>query len=181
LNRIKDLQDGPSWEEFDKLYRPLLMRYGLARGLADAEAEEIAQLCMASIVTGIQGFERRVSFRSWLRGMIDHKIDDLIKKRRREVNARTKDLVREQTTETNPALEWERQWNRAHLLYCLDEIRTEFSAVTCDAFEMYVIRELPVKEIAERLGMSPNQIYVAKHRVMERLKKQWADLENGTA
>jgi len=178
LSRVKDLADGPSWEEFDRVYRPLLLRYAVIRGLNQEQAEEIAQQCMASVAGGIQSFQRQVSFRAWLRGMVDNKVADLFKKRR-EPNARTADLQREQTTEDNPALLWERQWNRTHLLYSLNHVRSEISPLTYEAFELYVIHELPVAEIAERLGMTPNQIYVAKHRVLAKLKERWADVADG--
>jgi RNA polymerase sigma factor (sigma-70 family) len=179
LSRIKDLADGPSWEEFDRIYRRLLVRYALARGLNRDEAEEIAQQCMAALATGIQNFTRQVSFRGWLRGMVDRKVADHLRKRAHEVPARTRDLEREQTTEENPALVWERQWNRTHLLYWLNQIRTEAAPMTFAAFEMYVIQERPVAEIAERLGMTPNQIYVAKHRVLAKLRERWADVADG--
>jgi RNA polymerase sigma-70 factor (ECF subfamily) len=179
LSRIKDLEDGPSWEEFDALYRPLLTRYAAARGLSREEAEDIAQQSMACIAEGIQQFQRRVSFRGWLRRMVDNKVNDQLRKRRRVKTARTADFECEQTTEPNPALLWERQWNRTHLLYCLNRIRNEVAPLTYQAFDLYVIRELPVAEIARRLGMTPNQIYVAKHRVLERIKKEWGDLADG--
>jgi RNA polymerase sigma factor (sigma-70 family) len=179
LSRIKNLEDGPSWQEFDRLYRPMLLRYAFDRGLNREDSDEIAQQCMAAIAAGIRDFHRRVGFRAWLRGMVDHKVSDQLRKRKREHPARTVDFEREQQREDNPALLWERQWNRTHLLYCLSQIRNEVAPVTYDAFELYVIRELPVAEIAQRLGMTPNQVYVAKHRVMERLKKRWADLAEG--
>ena len=179
LSRIKDLADGPSWEEFDRVYRPLLLRYAVARGLSQEEAEDIAQDCMASVAAGVQDFQRRVSFRGWLRGMVDHKVADQLKKHPREVSARTADLQREQTTERSPAFLWERQWNRTHLLYWLNQIRGEVAPMTQKAFEFYVIYELPVDEIAERLGMTPNQIYMAKHRVLAKLRERWADVADG--
>jgi RNA polymerase sigma-70 factor (ECF subfamily) len=179
LSRVRSLDDGPSWEEFDRLYRPLLVRYAIERGLSPDEAEEIAQQCMTAITEGIQSFRRRVSFRGWLRGMIDHKVKDQLKRRRREAVARTADLEREQSREDNPALMWERHWNKMHLLYCLNRMKEEVSPLTYEAFEMYVIQELPVAEIAERLGMTPNQVYVAKHRVISRLKTRWAEMADG--
>jgi len=179
LERIRNLEDGPSWEEFDRLYRPLLLRYALDRGLHRDEADEIAQQCMAAIAGGIQGFQRRVSLRGWLRGMVDHKVDDQLRRRRHEAPARTADFQTEQAREDNPAQLWERQWNRTHLLYCLNLVRDEISPLTYEAFERYVIREQPVGEITERLGMTANQVYVAKHRVIERLKKRWTELAEG--
>jgi RNA polymerase sigma-70 factor, ECF subfamily len=179
LNRIKDLADGPSWEEFDRIYRRLLVHYALSRGLNQDEAEDIAQQCMASLAEGVQNFTRQVSFRGWLRGMVDRKVTDQLRKRKHEVPARTRDLQGEQATEENPALAWERQWNRTHLLYWLNQIRTEIAPLTYTAFELYVVQERPVAEITARLGMTPNQIYLAKHRVLGKLKERWAALDNG--
>ena len=179
LKRVKDLGDDTSWVEFDKLYRPLLVHYGMDRGLPREAAEETAQQCMADIAGGIASFQRRVSFRGWLRGMIENKVKDQLRKRRLERGGRTADFDREQTQEGNPALVWERQWNRTHLLYCLNLIRDEISPVTYQAFELYVIAERPVGEIAAQLDMTRNQIYVAKHRVLARLKNRWSDLADG--
>ena len=178
LSRIKNPDDALSWEEFDRLYRPLLLQYALARGLNRDESEEIAQQCMMAISSGIQKFQRRVSFRGWLRRMIDNKVADQLRKHR-EGAARTVDLDREQTREDSPVLVWERQWNRTHLLYCLSQVRGEIAPITYQAFEMYVLREMPVKDICEKLDMTANQVYVAKSRVMARLKEQWAELSDG--
>ena len=179
LRRVKDFADSPSWEEFDQIYRPLLVAYARARGLTAEAADEVAQECMAAVAEHIRTFERRASFRGWLRGMIDHMVADELKRRRREGPARTVDFARPQEREGNPQLLWERNWNRTHLLYCLNLIRNEISPVTFEAFELYVVRELPVREIARRLGITPNQLYVAKHRVMARLKARWEELADG--
>ncbi len=179
LRRVKDFADGPSWEEFDRLYRPLLVEYARARGLTAEAAEEVAQGCMATVAERLRTFERRASFRGWLRGMIDHMVADELKRRQREAPARTADLSRPQEREGNPQLLWERNWNRTHLLYCLNLIRNEISPVTFEAFELYVVRELPIEQITERLGITPNQLYVAKHRVMRKLKGRWEELADG--
>ncbi len=179
LSRIKNPEDALSWEEFDRVYRPLLLQYALARGLQREEAEDIAQQCMTAIAAGIQSFHRQVSFRGWLRGMIEHKVSDQLRKQRKEVAARTADFQREQQREDSPALAWEREWNRTHLLYSLNQIRQEISPMTYRAFVMYVLEEKPIKQISAELGMSANQIYVAKSRVLAKLKARWTDLADG--
>ncbi len=179
LRRIQNPSDQPSWEEFDRLYRPLLIQYASLRNLTRDEAEEIAQQSMAAIAGGVQKFERRSSLRGWMRGIVDNKVKDHLRANRKERRARTGDFLREQDTELDPATLWERQWNKTHLLYCLNLIKGDVSPLTYQAFEMYVIQERPTVEIAKKLSMSPNQIYVAKHRVMERLKKRWGELADG--
>ncbi|MCB9866027.1 MAG: sigma-70 family RNA polymerase sigma factor [Phycisphaerales bacterium] len=181
LSRIKNPEDALSWEEFDRVYRPMLLKYAVVRGLTPEESEDVAQQCMTAIATGIQSFRRQVSFRGWLRGMIEHKVSDQLRKHGREVRARTVDFAREQQREEEPGLSWEREWNRTHLLYCLSRIRHEVAPMTFRAFEMYVLEERSVREIGESLGMTANQIYVAKSRVLAKLKQQWAELTDGLA
>lgn len=179
LRRIQDPEDGLSWVEFDRIYRPLLLQYALVRGLKQEEAEEIAQQCMAAIASGISDFQRRVSFRGWLRGMIDHKVSDRLRNRQKEVGAKTADFDRAQQREESPNLLWERQWNRTHLLYCLNQIKGEIAPVTYEAFVMYALEERSVREICTTLSMTPNQVYVAKSRVLERLRAKWSQLDDG--
>lgn len=181
LSRIKNPADALSWEEFDRVYRPMLLKYAMSRGLKPDESEDIAQQCMSAIATGIQSFQRQVSFRGWLRGMIDHKVSDQLRKQARETAARTGDLNQAQQREEEPGLSWEREWNRTHLLYCLNLIRREVAPLTYRAFEMYVLQEQPVRTVARELGMTANQIYVAKSRVLARLKERWAELTDGLA
>ena len=135
LRRIQDPSDHPLWEEFDALYRPLLIQYAASRNLTRDEAEEIAQQCMAAIAGGVQKFERRSSLRGWMRGIVDNKVKDHLRTHRREAAARTRDFQREQTTESNPATLWERHWNKTHLLYCLSLIKEDVSPLTYQAFE----------------------------------------------
>ncbi len=179
LSKIRDLDDENSWEEFDSVYRPLLVGYARQRGLNETEADDIAQQCMIAIAASINDFQRRVSFRGWLRGIIDNKVKDQLRKHRREELARTRDFEREQDTEDDPVLMWERQWNRTHLLYCLNQIRGEIAPVTYQAFYLYVIEEKPISDICKQLGMRANQVYVAKSRVLKRLKSRWDNLEDG--
>lgn len=176
ISRIRDLDAAADWVEFDRLYRPLLTWYARASGLDQNEAEEITQQSLEVIVSKIGAFQRRSSFRGWLRRIVDNKVKQHFSRHRKEKQARTDVFTSVADRELPPAQVWENQWERAHLLYCLDHLRNEFAKHTIAAFELYVLRELPVKEIAEVLAMTPNQIYVAKSRVVRRLVETNAQL-----
>jgi len=176
LRRVRDLGDAAGWDEFDKLYRPMLVGYALQRGLRAEEAEEIAQQCMTALVPRMPGFNRVSSFRGWLRGMVAHKVSDYIKQRGRHRRADTVLLSTTPDDGDGPDELWQRQWNQTHLEFCIDSLRTEFAPHTLQAFAMYVLQEQPVKEIAAHLGMTPNQIYVAKNRVMTRIRERFDDV-----
>jgi len=177
LGRVCDYSDSESWNEFDALYRPMLMRYARARGLDDSTAEEIAQQCLVAIVKQIREFKRTRSFRAWLRAMVNHKVCDYHAHRQHNSNglphAAGSIVDESQTTRL-----WEQTWNSAHLQKSIDSLRGAFAAHTLKAFELYVLDERPVEEICSLLGMTPNQVYVAKNRVIRYLKEKcggWLD------
>lgn len=189
LSRVRDFEDGTGWVEFDRLYRPLLMRFATARGLGHTDAEEIAQQCLEVIVRQIGAFRRRESFRGWLRQMVDNKVKQFHAQRRRHAGAdplpRTADgrlgMSRHgegqaARDEGDPAESWETQWDRTHLMYCLANLRDTFAAHTLRAFELYVLHEQPVDQICSQLDMSANQVYIAKSRVLKRIRSRYTHL-----
>lgn len=175
IQRVRDLGDVDGWNEFDRFYRPMLMRYARGRGLAADDAEEIAQQCMTAIVNQIGKFERHRSFRGWLRGMVDHKVSDLFASRYRHRRADTAMLEGAADTSTSTGALWEEEWNESHLHALLGDLRNSFAEHTLKAFELYVVCSYAVADICRLLDMTPNQVYVAKNRVINHIKKNFGD------
>jgi len=172
LHRVRDLDDAEGWEEFDKLYRPMLFRYARRRNLPHDAAEEIAQQCLVAVVSRIGQFERKKSFRGWLRAMVDHKISDYVAGYKRERQADT-DVLRDAHDRGPSSVEiWEKNWDQAHVFHLATTLRTNFAKHTLQAFSLYVLEERPVQEIGQLLGMTPNQIYVAKSRVTRYIRAE---------
>ncbi|MCO6435642.1 MAG: sigma-70 family RNA polymerase sigma factor [Phycisphaerae bacterium] len=175
LSRVRDFGDDSAWSEFDGVYRPMLAGYARRCGLGPAVAEEIAQECLAAIVDRIRDFRRQRSFRRWLRGMVTHKVADHLRREKRERRRPSGSHTAAGVRVSHPDEIWEQTWNASHLRYFIAGLRDEFAEHTLRAFAMYVLEERPVEEISRLLGMSPNQIYVAKSRVLRRLKDRYAD------
>ena len=177
LSRVRDFDDAEGWGEFDELYRPLLLGYARSCGLGADEAEEIAQQCLAAVVDRIQQFRRKRSFRGWLRKMVEHKVSDYLADHRRHLQADTDLLANAPSPAPSPSELWQRNWNQSLGRYLTHRLRSEFAQHTLQAFEMYVLHGYPVKQISRMLAMTPNQIYVAKSRIVNRLREErYADL-----
>ncbi|MGB2987759.1 MAG: sigma-70 family RNA polymerase sigma factor [Phycisphaerae bacterium] len=176
LRRVRDLNDADGWAEFEKLYRTMLLKYARYRGLPGDAAEEIAQQCMTVIVSHIQQFQRKNSFRSWLRGMVDHKVCDYLAQYRKQRQADTDLLINARDPAPLAAELWQQHWDEAHLHHVLEHLRTNFARHTLQAFWLYVLQERPVDEISRIVRMTPNQVYVAKARVTRRIKEQFGDV-----
>jgi RNA polymerase sigma factor (sigma-70 family) len=181
LRRVRDVQDADAWEEFVGLYTPLLYRYARARGLDHDQAEEIAQQCMCDVARKMPEFEydpRRGRFKGWLKTIANNNITSALRKHRPRL-ADSVELQREQIREKSVEEIWEQQWQQEHFTYALDLVRQDVKHETFEAFRLLVIEELPVLETAERLGLTTNQVYVAKHRVIHRIKAKIAELTEG--
>jgi len=175
IQRVRNLDDADGWSEFDRFYRPMLVRYARGRGLSADDAEEIAQQCMTAIAHQISKFERDRSFRGWLRGMVSHKVADLLAARYRSCRADTAMLENAPDNRIKDDSLWESQWNESHMHALLADLRNSFAEHTLKAFELYVICNYDVVDIGRLLDMTPNQIYVAKNRVINHIKNKFQD------
>jgi RNA polymerase sigma-70 factor (ECF subfamily) len=55
-------------------------------------------------------------------------------------------------------------------------IRSEFEERTWRAFWGVAVDDRPAAEVAAELGMSPGAVYIAKSRVLRRLREEFRDL-----
>lgn len=173
LIRVRNPGDREAWREFDGLYRPLMMRYARAAGLAPADAEDIAQQCLVELIERMPQFKyapERGGFRRWLRVFVRYRIRNHMR-RRRDQSARTGDFRRPQSRERVPAEVWEQIWLQEHLAYCLEQVRSDIDPQTYEIFRRYVLDEWSVTRVCKTLGVTPNQVYITKTRVAERLRK----------
>ncbi|MCG3132715.1 MAG: hypothetical protein FLDDKLPJ_03581 [Phycisphaerae bacterium] len=177
IERVRRLDDVGGWAEFDRLYRPLLTRYARQRGLSGPDAEDVAQESLEVVFRRIQDFKKRKSFRGWLRRIVENKVMHQMTRLRRAARGggdAAIDLAC--ASGGTPAEIWERHWNQTHLLYCLSTLREDFAEHTLRSFEMYVLQQRPVDEICRTLGMTRNHVYVAKNRIMRRLRERFEAL-----
>src|SRR3954469_2676729 len=69
LERLRDAGDAAAWREFDRRYGELIVRYARARGLQQADAEDVRQAVLLSLSRSMPRFEyspARGRFRHYL-------------------------------------------------------------------------------------------------------------------
>jgi RNA polymerase sigma-70 factor (ECF subfamily) len=178
LIRVRNRGDQAAWVEFDTIYRPMLERFARARGLGAAEAEEVAQECMAAVTRYIQGFEydpRKGRFKGWLRTMVNNRIRNLLRDRH-EVQAETQDLKHSAQREPTPEELFDKLWKQEHLKHCLRMIRSEVEESTFQAFVAHVMEEQPVDRVCVEFNMTANQVYAIKSRMMKRIRQRMIEI-----
>ena len=81
-----------------------------------------------------------------------------------------------QSREDNQAT-WEEEHRRSLFNWASEQIRGEFHAHTWAAFWQTAIEGQKPAEVADALGMNVGSVYVAKNRVLSRLRNKVATIE----
>ena len=180
LVRLRDPRDGDAWSEFVDLYAPLVYRFGCKQGLQDADAADLAQDTLRAVAGAIGKFEydpRHGSFRGWLFTIVRNRLRDFLEKRGRQERGSgdTAMLDRlEQQPDCHDELsnEWDREYERQLLLTAAERLRGEFAEKTWRAFWRTTVDGASGKDAAQTLDMPVAAVYLAKSRVMARLKEE---------
>jgi RNA polymerase sigma factor (sigma-70 family) len=178
LIRVRDLEDQQAWEEFVEIYTPLVYGYCRSRGLQEGDAADVAQETMRAVSRAIGRFEydpRRGKFRNWLLTVVQNKMYDFLAQQQRQpqlAGETTLQLKIEQNPTSVAETTWEADYYRRIFHWAAERIRHEFQESTWRAFWKVTIDECDGKAVAESLGLSVGAVYVAKSRVIARLKQE---------
>lgn len=178
LIRLKDHHDAAAWRLFDDIYRPMMQRFALARGLGHTDAEEVVQQCMVAMSDHIRSFEydpTKGRFKAWLRTMVNNKVRNFVRDRKEFVGDsgpfRALESPDDSAEET-----FEKLWMQEHLWHCLRQIEGQVDETTFKAFQYFVIEQRAVEEVAAELGITANNIYTIKWRLTQKVAEKMAEL-----
>lgn len=177
LIRLRDLRDGEAWQTFVETYAPLVYRFCRQRGVQDADAADVAQEVLAQVARSIRKFEyqpERGRFRDWLGTVTRNKLARHLKRnaigtagRGGEADATIESAV---GPEIDP--EWTAEFNTHVLRTALERIRPHFEAPTWRAFELVWIEDMAARDVAREMKQPIDFVYVAKSRVLKRLREE---------
>jgi len=71
---------------------------------------------------------------------------------------------------------WDQEYERRVFAWAAEQVRGAFQDSTWQAFWQTVVNERKAKEVAAELGMTTNAVYLARRRVLERLREEFEDL-----
>jgi RNA polymerase sigma factor (sigma-70 family) len=178
LMRLRDLEDQQAWAEFVDMYAPLIYGYVRKRGLQDADAADLTQACLRKVAMHVGRLEydrQRGTFRGWLFTMVRNLLRDFHAQSRRpdqgSGDSQIQRLLDNQATpEPDEAAEWERECRHGLLAWAAKQIQPQVLETTWQAFWQTAVEGRSGKEVAKRLGLKLSRVYVAKSRVMARLR-----------
>lgn len=180
LHRLRTDAQEADWQSFLTLYTPLIHHWINRFQVPPGDRNDVAQEVLAVVVRKLPRFEhnqRKGAFRNWLRLITFH----CLKEYWRTNSTRPKavggsDFMTSLTSLEDPASELSQIWDREHDLFItqtlLDQIRSNFTDNTWQAFRRLTVDGLSADEVARELGVSVNAVFIAKSRVMAKLRKE---------
>lgn len=184
LLRLRDQTDPHAWEEFVDLYAPLVYGFARKRGLQDADAADLTQDVLRAVARAVPRLDydpARGSFRAWLLTVVRNQfLNFLASAQRRERGSG--DTAGRLLLESLPAPDadsalWERE-HRQHLLQrAAQRVQPQVQPATWLAFWRTAVEGHDVAATAAELGLSVASVYLARSRIVARLREQVRLLE----
>lgn len=181
LARIRDGRDADAWREFVGIYGPVVYRFARNRGLQDADAADLMQDVLRSVARNAHRMEydpSRGTFRGWLYTVTRNKIYNFLNGQRNRPRASGDTDAHERLDATpsrdgdGPEAEWEREYQRRLSGRAMELVKDEFQPATWQAFWQTAVEGKAAAEVGAGLKMTPGAVYVAKSRVLARLRDE---------
>lgn len=188
--RLKDGRDQQAWCEFLEIYRPLVYRLAIGKGLQHADAEDVVQQVFASVAGALERWQpdsARARFRTWLSTIARHAILNVLTRRsadRASGEAIERELLSQQPSDDPNSQLLVLESRREIFQWAARRVRLEFAPTTWEAFWLTAVEGREVAEVTVLIGKKAGAIYAARSRVMRRLKEvvaEWDDAERDDA
>ena len=175
IARVQELGDGASWAEFQRLYEPIIYRMALRRGLQEADARDVVQQVLLSVSGAIEKWNAnpdKPPFRAWLITITRNAILKTLQRRPRDAAAGSSSVMAmlQQVPDAEETV-WAFEERCEIVRQAAEKIRAEFTHEIWSIFWQTSIEGTAIADVARSMRRTPGSIYLARFRVLARLKE----------
>ena len=191
LDDLRDHENRSVWDRFVARFRAPIVSFAQSMCLPHADAEDVAQEALLAFAESYRNGNYDPSkgrLSHWLFGIAFRQVQRIRARRARQevqVPPAADGTPAEGDTsfwsglpdENVATASWNHTWERAVLEQCLEQVRQEVEPTTFRAFEKLALGGRPPAEVASELGITRNAAFIAKHRVLRRLRELQQEYE----
>jgi RNA polymerase sigma-70 factor (ECF subfamily) len=178
VSLLRQLREEPSsenaWRRFVKLYTPLLFRWARRLGASEEEAVDLVQDVFLVLAEQMPVFHLPPGqrFRAWLWTVLLDRWGD--RARHQEADLSVTALGELQTAVSPDKVEQaaEKEYRAYLLARALELMRAELPPDDWQACHEYMVKGRSAAQVAGERGQAVNQVYIAKSRVLRRLRAE---------
>jgi RNA polymerase sigma-70 factor (ECF subfamily) len=175
LLRLRDCADAAAWRTFVEVYTPVIYGYCRRKGLQEADAADVTQDVLAEVARGMPAFRyqpERGRFRHWLLTVVSRSLGRFWARRGRQLPAggelSDEDLAADGV--------WDEEFHTRLLRAGLSRIQPRFEPNTWAAFDLSWLQSQPAADVAVRLNIPVETVYVSRSRVLKALREAILEL-----
>jgi RNA polymerase sigma-70 factor (ECF subfamily) len=174
---LRDVGDSEAWSEFVDVYSPLVYGFLRRRGLQDFDAADVTQEVFSRISRSMPGFiynREQGRFRDWLWTVTRNEIQRFRDRRKSRAagSIETIDETLAGLITRGDSTEWNDEFHRHIMATAMQRIESSFEPATWRAFRLVWIDNLSALDAAALLQQPVDFVYVAKSRVLKRLRDE---------
>lgn len=172
IERLRSRNDQQAWQRFVALYSPLLLFWARKIGLSHDQAADLVQDVCLTLMQKLPEFQydSNGTFRGWLRTIAINKGRDQLRKRARDPRPdENGDVAAADSFDDLHFLE-EAEYREHLVRRAMELMRSEFQPKTWQAAWEHTVNDRSAADVAAELGISENAVFLAKSRVMKRLR-----------
>lgn len=175
IGKLGDRRDAEAWSEFASIYQPVIFRICRKKGLQHADATDVTQEVLTQVAKSIDKFDPThpgATFRGWLYRVTRNSVVDFFRSNNRKptVSAGTDVFANVLQSDTD-SKEFFLEYQRQVFLSVAREVSAQVKPSTWRAFWETEMENRPADAVAKSLGITVGALYVARSRVLARLKK----------
>lgn len=168
---------GLAWERLVDLYRPLIGRWLRVNGIGGHDLDDLTQDILITLIKELPRYipsGRPGAFRAWLRVITTNRARLFWRTRPDRAGPGLDRCGALADGLADPDSDLSRRWDREHDSFVvrrlLEIMEGEFEPATMTAFRRLTLDGHSPAAVAAELGMSVGAVYVAKSRVLSRLR-----------
>lgn len=178
LQRLRDPREHSAWERFIDIYTPLIFYWAKQRGLATVDATDLVQDVLLTLVQRIGDFdpEGQGRFRGWLKTITVNRADDFRRAQKRRPESIEVTEICTIADGSEPDFLDDTEYRRLLVNRTLELLRSTFQPTTWTLARAQLVEGKSARAAAEAAGVTLSAAYVAKSRVLARLREELAGL-----
>ncbi|MFK7818934.1 MAG: RNA polymerase sigma factor [Planctomycetaceae bacterium] len=178
--RLRDRDDLNAWQEFAEIYQPLVFRLARSKGFQHSDSLDIAQEVLLRVANAVGRWDpdvRKGTFRGWLYRIARNLMIDFLHRGKRHPiaggNSGMVQLIEQKIdAASEESQEFDIEFRRQVFAWAAERIQPAFTASTWQAFWETVVEARTPASVGRLLKMSTGAVYVARTRVMKRLREE---------
>ena len=180
LQRLRQHPQSSAWQSLVEIYSPLIRNWLRRQQIREADSDDITQEVLAVVIRRLPEFKhnrREGAFRNWLRTITVNCLRDFWRSRKSRPTATGDGDFQELLAQLeDPSSSLTQIWNEEHDRHVtrklLELLRPQFEPTTWQAFQRFALDGLSAAEVAAELKVTPNVVFIAKSRVLARLRQE---------